>query len=238
MTASAVPSPPRRFRIERYAPGEAVPVAAESNQLHRDAGKQTAVSKPAARPGDFILTHSSGVFGRLIRFGEWLRYWGDDKIYAHWSHAAIFVDNAGGIIEALGGGVQKRSVSVYRETEYVVVHLPEDTSAADREQAVRFAEFCLNEPYGWLTIISISLTLLTGAKFGFGIDGQQICSALVSRCIERIGEIFTENEPWHLMPADLAKHFDVRLIGEKGKIPPPDLGATASSKPGKRRRNL
>lgn len=237
MTTSALASPRPRFRIERYAPGEMVPFAADANPLHRDIGKPAAVSKPAARPGDFILTHSAGVFGRLIRFGEWLRYRGDDKIYAHWSHAAIFVDDAGGIVEALGGGVQKRNMTVYRETEYVVVHLPEDTSAADRDQAVRFAEFCLNESYGWLTIVSISLSLLTGAKFGFGIDGQQICSALVSRCIERIGEIFTENEPWHLMPADLAKHFDVRLTGDKGKIPPADLGTIAFSKPGKRKRH-
>jgi hypothetical protein len=39
----------------------------------------------------------------------------------------------------------------------------------------------------------------------------------VARCIERIGEIFPEGEPWHLMPADFAKHFDVRITGDKGR---------------------
>jgi hypothetical protein len=100
---------------------------------------------------------------------------------------------------------------------------------------VAFAEYCLGESYGWLTIVSVALTLLSTCKIGFGVDGQQICSALVARCLERIGEIFKENEPWHLTPADLAKHFDVRDTGDRGNIPPSDTGRLQYSKPGKRR---
>ncbi len=168
---------------------------------------------PIAQPGDFLLTHSVGLYGGLIRFGEALRYWGKDKIFAHWSHAAIFVYEDGYIIEALGSGVQKRNISLYSGTEYVIVHLPSATASLDRKEAIEFAEFCLNDRYGWPTILNISLCLLTGAKFSFGIDGQQICSALVARCLERIGEIFSEAEPWHIMPADLAKHFNVQPAG-------------------------
>jgi uncharacterized protein YycO len=216
------------YRVERYGPHESVPTAETADQL--------ATAKPLARPGDFLLTHSSGIYGTLIRFGEALRYTGQDKIFAHWSHAAIFVDESGNIIEALGGGVQKRNISVYAETEYVVTHLPATTSLADRQHAVDFAEFCLSDPYGWLTILYIALFLVTGTKLGFGVDGQQICSALVARCMERIGEIFSENEPWHLMPADLAKHFDIRLVGDCGQIPPQQAGVISASKPGWRRK--
>jgi uncharacterized protein YycO len=213
------------FHAVRYGPGDSV--------LMPSTSVAELANQPAARPGDFIVTHSTGVYGRLIRFGEALRYWGHDKVFAHWSHAAIFVDESGNIIEALGGGVQKRNISVYAGTEYVVVHLPPATSSVDRQQAVAFAEFCLNDPYGWLTIVSISLCLLTGAKLTFGVDGQQICSALVARSLERIGEIFSENEPWHLMPADLAKHFDVRLIGERGTVPRGDFGVISVSRLGR-----
>ena len=217
----------RGFRAVRYGPSQKVtPLAL--------AGAATAAN-PAAAAGDFILTHSSGVYGTLIRFGEKLRFTGQDKIFAHWSHAAIFIDDQGLIIEALGGGVQKRNIDVYRDTEYVVVHLPPNTSRTDREQTVAFAEYCLGESYGWLTIVSVALTLLSTCKIGFGVDGQQICSALVARCLERIGEIFKENEPWHLTPADLAKHFDVRDTGDRGSIPPSDTGRLQYSKPGKRR---
>jgi hypothetical protein len=193
-----------------------------------------AVATPAFQPGDFILTHSSAIYGALIRFGEALRYLGPDKIFAHWNHAAIFINDAGDIIEALGGGVQQRNISVYEGTEYVVVQLPAATTAPDRQQAVEFAQFCLSDSYGWFTIVSIGLCLITGAKFGFGVDGQQICSALVARSIERIGEIFPEAEPWHLTPADLAKHFNVRLTGPKGQTPHPDADVKRATKLGKR----
>lgn len=114
----------------------------------------------------------------------------------------------------------------YHGTEYVVVHLPVTTMPLDRQQAVDFADFCLNDRYGWLTIVSIALCLLTGAKFSFGVDGQQICSAQVARCIERIGEIFREGDPWHLAPADLAKHFKVLLTGKNGESQHPKSGVT------------
>jgi len=216
----------RGYRAVRYGPRESVAVGASVVGLIDERSR--------ARQGDFILTHSTGLYGTLIRFGEALRYWGTDAQFAHWSHAAIFVDDEGTIIEALGGGVQKRNISVYHDTEYVVVYLPESTSRPDRQQAVKFAEHCLRDRYGWLTILSIGLSLLTGGKIGFGIDGQQICSALVARALERIGEIFQESEPWHIMPADLAKHFDVRLTGEKGRPPARTQGLIIESRPGRR----
>lgn len=219
----------RGYQLRRYGPNESVPTA------HTTVALPEAFPVPVAQPGDFILTHSAAIYGRLIRFGEALRYGGKDKVFAHWSHAAIVVDDDGNLIEALGTGVQKRNIAVYRGTEYVVVHLPRETVPLDRKEAINFAEFCLNDTYGWLTILNISLCLLTGAKFSFGIDGQQICSALVARCLERIGEIFPEAEPWHLMPADLAKHFNVQLIGDKGKPPDPHEGVVRFSKPGRRR---
>ena len=92
------------YRVERHGPNESVPVHAGTDAV---AATRAATSiAPMALPGDFILTHSPGLYGELIRFGETLRYWGKDKVFAHWSHAAIFVNDTGDIIEALGGGVQ------------------------------------------------------------------------------------------------------------------------------------
>jgi hypothetical protein len=158
-------------------------------------------------PGDFILTHGNSWTSYMIRFGQKIRYWGPDNKFTRWNHAAIFINAKGDIIEALGGGVQQRNISVYRQTEYHVVHL-ENVIDPNRDHEVRFAQACLNDHYGWLTILSIALCLLTGSKFGFGVDGQEICSALVARCLERTGEIFP-TDPWHIMPADLAKFFNV-----------------------------
>jgi len=48
----------------------------------------------------------------------------------------------------------------------------------------------------------------TGAKFTFGIEGQMICSGLVARSQERTHAIFNRT-PSHVMPADLAKYYQV-----------------------------
>jgi hypothetical protein len=215
------------YIIRRYGPDQSVPVLATATLAES--------GEPPALPGDFILTHSTGIYGRLIRLGEALRYWGKENVFAHWSHAAIFINEGGDIIEALGGGVQQRNISVYKKTEYVVVHLPRTTAPLDRKQAIDFAEFCIDDKYGWLTILSIALCLLSTAKIGFQVDGQQICSGLVARSLERTGVIFAEDDPWRIMPADLAKQFNVRLTGERGKVPRPDDGVKRFSKPGGRR---
>ena len=85
----------------------------------------------------------------------------------------------------------------------------------DRDQVVEFARYCRDHQYGYLTIVSLTLSLATGSRLSFGVDGQEICSGLVARALERAGEIFPE-EPWHATPAGLAKFYGVN--------PPSDAG--------------
>lgn len=164
-------------------------------------------------PGDFILTRGDALVSRLIRFGQRLRIHGQDRRYAYWNHAAIVVSADGAIIEALGRGVTRRHLSQYQPRQYHLIRI--DASDEDRAQAVAFAEWAVGAPggegrqrYGFLTIASIAYTLLTGAKFTFGVDGQLICSGLVARAMERTRAIFSR-APSHIMPADLAKYYDV-----------------------------
>jgi hypothetical protein len=183
------------------------PFAAVAEAECQTFGAQEEISDPV--PGDFILTHGRAWTSKLIRFGQLLRFRGDDAKYARWNHAAIFVDERGDLVEALGGGVKRRNVSVYKDAEYTVVSIDTIVQApADRQQVVQFAEWSLGQPYGFLTIGSIAYGLLTGGKFTFGFDGQHISSGLVARALERTGAIFNR-APTHIMPADLAKYFQV-----------------------------
>jgi hypothetical protein len=197
-----------RCEVRRYGPGETV-------------------ERPS--PGDFLLTHADTGSSRLIRFGQRLRYQGSRAKFAHWTHAALFVDEDGLIVEALEAGVQERDVRIYRDTEYHVVHLVE-TSSEDRNHAVAFAMHCLNGHYGILTELSLFFTLLTASKLFFGVDGQMICSGLVARALERTGAIF-ENDSWHMLPADLAEAFNVTPEpgASMGTIPPPHLAVLRKS---------
>jgi len=173
-------------------------------------------------PGDFILTYSSGFSGKLIRLGQWLRYSGEDKKYIRWNHAAIIETAEGDLIEAVGTGVRRVHISHYGPTEYVIVRVGSFTKPEDREQIVAFAQWCLGEQYGYTTIFSIGLNLLTGCKFTFGIDGQSICSGMVARALERTNAIF-QTTPSHVAPADLAKFFDIPAptwLGAKPELQP------------------
>ncbi len=175
------------------------------------------VSASALRAGDFILTHGRAWTSRIIRFGQRLRIHGDDRKYTRWNHAALVIDESGGLIEALGAGVTRRNIAAYDGTEYQLVRTA--ASEEDRDQVVAFAEWALGQPYAWPIIASIALSLLTGAKFTFAYEGQHICSGLVARALERTGAIFNRS-PSHIMPADLAKYFDVE--------PPPTSAPTGT----------
>ncbi len=177
-----------RFHIEEFGPGKSI-------------------QNPER--GDFVLTRGHEWTSVMIRVGERLRYRGENRKFAFWNHAALFTDENGGIIEALGSGVKAGNISKYAPIDYHVVRL-DDVSDEDRQHEVAFAKDCVakHDKYGYLTILSIALSLLFGGRLGFGIDGQEICSGLVGRALERTGEIF-EEDPWHMMPADFAQAYQV-----------------------------
>src|SRR5262249_51806378 len=76
------------------------------------------------RRGDFVLIHGSHWTSWLVQAGQAFRYRGDSRRYTYWNHAAIFSDDAGHIIEALGAGVVERHISVYDPAHYHLVFLP------------------------------------------------------------------------------------------------------------------
>jgi Permuted papain-like amidase enzyme, YaeF/YiiX, C92 family len=183
----------------------------------------------AVQPGDFILTHGGEFFSQLIRFAQQLRFRGADNRYTFWNHAALIVSNDGAIVEALGNGVTRRSLADYAQTQFTIVRIA--ASAEDRAETVRFADACVGLPYGWPTIVSIALSLLTGTTLKFGFNGQMICSGLVARSLERTTAIFKQ-EPSHIMPAELAKIYKadpppkntakgVRVKRSRAASPPP-----------------
>ena len=182
--------PVARASVQRFGPGEAATEFA---------------------PGDFILTHGDAWTSKLIRFGQRLRIHGADRKYTWWNHAALIVSEDGRLIEALGAGVVRTDISKYTPIEFHLVRT--GAERLDRQEMVAFGEWAAGgkegsgrQRYGYVTILSIALTLLTGAKFTFSIEGQMICSGLVARSEERGHAIFSV-DPVHIMPADLAKYY-------------------------------
>lgn len=187
-------------------------------------------------PGDFILVKGKGMQGRLIKFGQQLRIHGADRKYVDWSHAALIVDRAGTLIEAVGKGVRQVPLDHYIDRHYRIYRIK--ASDEDREQVVAFARWALDEhaEYGPLTIVSIALSILTGSNLRFSIDGQFVCSGLVASALQRTGSIFSRSAT-HIAPADLAKYFDPDqrpYLAERGTPFPPwpsvsDIEASANT---------
>lgn len=157
--------------------------------------------------GDFILVKGKGLVSRLIKLGQQLRIHGDDRQYVDWTHAALIVDRDGTLVEAVGKGVRKWSLDEYTTGDYQIYRI--NASDEDRRQVVDFASWVKDRHgrYGRLTFVSIALTLLTGSKLAFFIDGQFVCSGLVASALERAGFMFDRSAA-HIAPADLAKYFD------------------------------
>jgi hypothetical protein len=178
----------------------------ESNAVERyPKGSRPSPDRPP-EPGDFILTHGLDWASALIRVGQRLRFHGQDSIYAYWNHAAQLIDTDLNLIEALGGGVERGNLEKYFGTDYHLIRI--DADDEDRAEVVSFARSCVGAKYGYLSIVSLFFTCLTGGKFSFGIEGEHICSGLVARGQERTRAIFNR-DPEHIMPADLAKYYRV-----------------------------
>lgn len=179
-------APAHAINITRFGPGE------EAEQCS---------------PGDFILTHGNKLYDRLIHWAQGLRFRGASHKYTRWNHAALVVDDAGNLIEATGRGVEGNPLAKYKPTEYYLVHIEADP--IERHHQVAFANWAKGQPYGKLTIISVFLSLAFGSRIIFALQGQEICSGLVARSLERAGYIFNE-DPAHIMPANLAQYFEVQ----------------------------
>ena len=171
------------FRVERYEPGTAA---------------------TDFEPGDFILTHGHHPVSRMLRLAQKVR--GRERKYSYWSHAAVIVDGDGSLVEAESRGVIRSPLSKYQPAEYHVVHLGSSADERDRRQVAAFAESLIGQPFGFLDMFSVGLSLFTGAKVNISYASHLMCSALVARALERTSAIFPD-EAAHMLPADLARYY-------------------------------
>ena len=157
-------------------------------------------------PGDFILVSTKGVLAKFIRFGQFIRYHGKMKPFAHWNHAAMVISENGDIVEAVGRGVVVSNIGEYKNVEYYYVSTK--LNKQSRDQAVAACKSFIKDKYGWLTILSIATELATGIKMQFTNSNTMICSAVVAQSLWAGGVVFDRN-PYQMMPADLAASFNI-----------------------------
>lgn len=176
-------------------------------------------------PGDVIVTRSAGIIGALIRFGERIRYEGrlkalwwlikrilgihqpEDPGHPWWTnHTAVYVGD-GQVIEALAGGLTLSPLTKYSPADYRIARLStaEPTASSfERQATVAYAHAQLARMgrYGWLSIASTIVQLLTPLRLDVSWDGAVTCSAFAAQCWEHAGVIMPTRSALTTMPAD------------------------------------
>lgn len=164
---------------------------------------------PNIKPGDAVLADTKGAYGRLIQFGQAIRW----SKHRRWHHAAIVTE-----VDEYG---QVWCVQMARHCERVnindiapgrplkIVPIPEGVNAAE---AVSYAERQIGTKYGVSTILSIAFNILTpeSIRIDFRRTGTLICSALVVRSWEH-GNWDCPTDPFQVTPAQIDQ-----WLGAKG----------------------
>jgi len=164
---------------------------------------------PDPHVGDFLLTglRSQGIVSWAIRTGSWLRRY--EKPFRRFSHTALVIADDGTLAEARATGVVRTPLSRYDPADYVLVRT--EVGDHDRAQVLAFAESVLaaRTGYGFVTFVGLAFYCLTGAQVCIQQAGTAICSGFVCDALTRAGFIWPR-PPYAMMPADLARFFDVR----------------------------
>ena len=149
------------------------------------------------RPGDIAFAHSNGVMGRVIRFGEFLRW----KRGSHWNHVAVvdrIVDGVAYVIQAEAHGVtcDKPLSSV---GDYELMRLDIDV-----DKALEFARAQVGSRYGWLSIVSIAFDIIT-PDWAPAVRRRNtwVCSALVGETLRVGGWLTNWGDIYIVTPAQL-----------------------------------
>jgi uncharacterized protein YycO len=159
-------------------------------------------------PGDFILSHRHRPIAGLISFAQKVRFRGADAVYAHWSHCASIVAEDGALVEAESLGVERSPISKYQSREYHLVRLGPEFSQEGRTQAVAYSTAQVGQAFGFLALTGAALFLIFGWPVRLMRRDHQICSGLVVRALQE-GGLLPEADPALMLPADLAKIYDV-----------------------------
>lgn len=189
--------------------------------------------------GDLLLTHGQMITSKLVRFGQRLRFRGEDRKYAYWSHVAIFLNDKGDLAEALLQGVVRTKIESYRDQRYYVIRV--NSEQVNRERVSTFLESVLGyrgyeeklpvwpafkrllkyqfvgggpvERYGVRTVLNVCATYVTGWGVISPADNTAICSGLGAEASVRLrGDIIYEEPLYKVSPASIAKHFGIEPI--------------------------
>lgn len=165
------------------------------------------------KPGDIIFCHGIGFVPTMIRFGERLRH--PARRGHHWSHVAIMADpdpknGLPRVIQAGARGVEYgylKDIDIDRAyVEPLAFPSISDDDVIRPDIVLAQARLLVGAKYGWLTIMSIVINLLTPSWFrfpDFRRGATYICSTAAAWCLHAAGANINTNDIYQIMPSEL-----------------------------------
>ena len=157
------------------------------------------------QPGDLVFARTTGIMGRAIRFGEWLRRpW---RAGSTWNHVAVVHSIESGVAYVVQA--EARGVTRHRTIDEVApggrIKVVPPPVHVDVDDMVAFALAQVGSPYGWGTIASLIVDLLTPGWFpAFRARGSWICSGLAGEALRCGGWIKRFDDVYGVTPAQLS----------------------------------
>lgn len=149
------------------------------------------------QPGDLVLCRQNTVLDKIISVAQMLH---TSSQASHWTHVAVVKDpKTGEMYEAVSSGVKIGNISAY--PDHLIV--PMNLNAYDTAKMMNFCEHWLGAEYGFLTLFSIGIDLLTPAFFHFRSGDTFICSQYAAKALEQTGWICPIVDSSHVMPSNL-----------------------------------
>jgi len=159
------------------------------------------MTNPTIQPGDCILADTKGLYGRVIQFGQAIKW----AKHRRWHHAAIVVevDSEGTVwcVQMARHGERSKLQDIAPGRPLKVVPCP---PGVNRNMAIAYANTLVGVDYGIMTIFSIAINVLTpgSLRIDFRMDGTLICSAAVARSWEHGGWV-CPMDPFSITPAQI-----------------------------------
>lgn len=162
-------------------------------------------------PGDIVFFHSKGFVGTMIRLGERLRH----PTQPHWvNHVGVCVepDPDNGFPRIVQAGANGVAYAYLKDidAEYEVVSADAFPTVTD-VAIYRYAVICqahdlVGAKYGWLTILSIVVNVLTPRWIripDFRRGTTYICSSAAAWCLHAGGADIDTYDLYQIMPSEL-----------------------------------
>ena len=154
-------------------------------------------------PGTLVFAHTTGLLGRIIRFGERLRWNGHGAFYNHVAIVDRVEDGKVYVIQAEARGVTNdRTIEeVAPGGHFSYIYLPDHV---DADALLAFAREEVGSRYGWLSILSTALDIITPLWFpALRRPYTWICSALVGESLRAGGWVYRWPDVYCVTPSAL-----------------------------------